>query len=86
MDVAEDPINFLVEHIQVQYLMWIFELEVIHFLPISLDSLQYFSNFIVSFVELLQNYQLFLLEGSVDVTLHSNYIVEGLITCHTLFS
>lgn len=61
MDVAEDAVDLLIEHIQVQHLMWVFELEVVHFLPISLNAFKDFIGFIVSFVELLQNDQFFLL-------------------------
>lgn len=61
MDVAEDAVDFLIEHIQVQYLMWVFELEVVHFLPVSFDPFKDLIDLIVSFVELLQNHQLFLL-------------------------
>ena len=61
VDIAKNAVDFLIEHIQVQYLMWIFQLEFVHFLPISLNSFKNFSGFIISFVELLQNDQFFLL-------------------------
>jgi hypothetical protein len=53
VDIAEDPINFLIEVIQIQHFMRVLRLEVIGLLLVTLYSIQQVVYLLISLVEFL---------------------------------
>lgn len=75
MDVSQNAVKLIIKPVQIQHSMWIFEFVIVVLLPFSLNSIKQIVGLFVSFVELLQDHQVLLLESCINGPLGSSYVI-----------
>lgn len=79
IDVTEDSVDVLVEETEIEASMWVFDEIIADLLLVIFDLFQQFVDLLVSLVVLLQNHQLFLIQGGINGAIHSCDLTERFI-------